>query len=72
MMTKEEFKVRFKRIMRQLAERQLKVSNNQRPDGYYQIKRKEFITLIDEAIESKIFTMPGPTYRVYKIYHDTW
>ncbi len=70
--TRKQFKPLFRRIMRQLSQRQQKVASNQRPDSHYQNKRKEFIKLIDIAMESKWFRMPEKGTRIYKIYYDVW
>ena len=69
-MDAKEFKPLFKRIMRQLDERNTKVSNGQRKEDYYQNKRKEFIELIDKAIDSGWFIMPKKGTRIYNIYFD--
>jgi hypothetical protein len=71
-MTKEEFVARFKKLCRQLSERQVAVEFKKKPDKYYQEKRSEFISLIDRAVASGWFVMPPSNTRVYKIYHDKW
>lgn len=70
--TKEEFKIEFKRITRQLGQRQVAVEKKIRPDSYYQNKRKEFIKLIDKAVESGWFVMPEKGRRIHSIYYDVW
>lgn len=69
---KEEFKKEFKRIMRQLSQRQYAVEKRIRPDSYYQNKRKEFIKLIDDATKSGWFIMPNKGTRIYSVYYDDW
>ena len=71
-MTKEQFRLLFKRILRQLSQRNQAVANKRRPESHYQNKRKEFIDLIDSAIESGWFIMPKKGTRIYNIYHDKW
>jgi len=63
---KETFRSNLKRLFRQLDH------NQKRSELSYQNKRKEFISLIDNALKSNWFTMPGPTTRIYKIYHDSF
>lgn len=70
-MTKE-FQKEFKRITRQLSQRQLAVEKGVRPDNYYQNKRNEFIELIDNAIKSGWFIMPKEGTRIHSIYYDIW
>jgi len=67
-----DFKKNFKRLLRQLNERSIKVKNKQKPDKYYQNKRQEFIKLIDSVIEDGWFTMPPKSTRIWKIYYDVW
>jgi hypothetical protein len=69
---KSSFKLNFKRILRQLDERSIKVSNGQRPKSYYQYKRNEFIELIDSAIKQGWFIMPKSSTRIWKIYHNKY
>lgn len=71
-MTREEFKPTFKRLMRQLSERSSKVENKQRPDSYYQSKRTEFVSLIDNAIKQGWFVMPKKGTRIWNTYYDKW
>lgn len=70
MITQSEFKPLFKRIIRQLDERLRKVMLNQKPEAYYQNKRKEFVALIDKATASGWFTKPERGTRLYNIYHE--
>ena len=69
---KEEFKKEFKRIIRQLSQRQYAVEKKIKPDSYYQNKRKEFIKLIDDATKYRWFIMPNKGTRIYSIYYDDW
>lgn len=71
-MTREEFKPAFKRMLRQLSERQLAVRKGLRPDSHYMNKQKEFVTLIDSAIASGWFAMPKYGTRIWSIYYDRW
>ena len=68
--TVEQYNVAFKRIMRQLQERNQKVINGQAKENYYQNKRKEFVALIDRATSAGWFSMPNENTRIYKIYHN--
>ena len=70
--TKENFKQHFKCLMRQLSERDTKVSNKQKPDNYYQNKRAEFKQLIDTVITQGWFTMPPKGSRIWRVYYDIW
>ena len=70
--TQDNFKQLFKRLMRQLSERTLKVENKQKSNNYYQNKRTEFKRLIDTAIKQGWFTMPTKESRIWKIYYDLW
>lgn len=70
--TQENFRPIFKRLMRQLDERAIKVRNRQKSSNYYQNKRKEFISLIDKVITQGWFKMPPRGTRIYKIYYDVW
>jgi hypothetical protein len=71
-MTREEFKPAFKRLLRQLYQRQVAVRKGLRQDSHYMNKQKEFITLIDEAIASGWFVMPPSGTRIWSIYYDRW
>ena len=68
--SQKSFKYHFRRLMRQLNERERKVENRQKPESYYQNKRREFRKLIDNAIRQGWFKMPGKETRIYRIYHD--
>jgi len=71
-MTRSEFKPAFKRMVRQLAERERAVRLGKKPEAYYRRKHQEFVELIDSAILSGWFVMPGKDTRLYKIYYDVW
>ena len=66
------WKAYFKKLMRQLDQRAKKVNDLQKPDEYYQEKRKEFIALIDYLVENKWFVMPKKGTRIWKVYYDVW
>jgi hypothetical protein len=69
-MTEAEFKPEFKRVMRQLDERRRKVILGQKPERYYENKRREFKALIDEVIKAGWFELKTGT-RIYNIYYGT-
>ena len=70
--SRSEFVPKFKRIMRQLQQRQCAINKGLRKDQHYQNKRYKFIELIDGAILNGWFKMPKKGTRIWKVYHDEW
>lgn len=70
LLTKEEFAKDRKRLRRQLCERARTVNKKLRPYQHYENKRLEFVALIDKALLTDWFIMPGKTTIIYKLYHD--
>lgn len=69
-MTQDEWNIKRKRLFRQLNERLLKVERKQRPYSYYENKRLEFVSLIDDALKTDWFKMPKETSIIFKIYNN--
>ena len=67
---KDNFKPTFKRLMRQLNERAVKVYNRQKPASYFENKRLEFVEFIDECMSQGCFIMPKEGTRIWRIYNN--
>lgn len=76
-MTKKEYQISLKRLLRQLSERNDKIltapgTRKLSREQSYQNKRREFIEFIDEASKTDWFTFPKKGTRMWRLYHDIW